>query len=147
MPLRNNNWWYYTTKWYLDLALNLTSLQVIYGDTDSIMIASNSTNLQEVRDLGQKVKREVNKRYNLLEIEIDGFFKCMLLLKKKKYAAVKLDFGPNGAVNEASLDSVSCHLFKKPALWSHDVWDLCPSILRGAWSHCTIHQHRIVHQR
>ena len=27
---------------------------------------------------------QVNKRYRLLEIEMDGVFKCMLLLKKKK---------------------------------------------------------------
>ena len=36
------------------------------------------------------MKREVNKRYKLLEIEMDGVYKCMLLLKKKKYAAVKV---------------------------------------------------------
>ena len=36
---------------------------------------------------------QVNKRYRLLEIELDGIFKCMLLLKKKKYAAVKLEPG------------------------------------------------------
>lgn len=66
------------------------------------MIASASTNLDEVRALGEKVKVEVNKRYKLLEIELDGIFKCMLLLKKKKYAAVKLEFGPEGAVREVS---------------------------------------------
>jgi DNA polymerase alpha subunit A len=32
----------------------------------------------------------VNKTYKLLEIEIDGVFKTMLLLKKKKYAALAL---------------------------------------------------------
>jgi DNA polymerase alpha subunit A len=30
----------------------------------------------------------VNKLYRLLEIEMDGIFKSMLLLKKKKYAAL-----------------------------------------------------------
>jgi len=30
------------------------------------------------------VKNEVNKLYRLLEIDIDGIFKSMLLLKKKK---------------------------------------------------------------
>ena len=80
-------------------------MQVIYGDTDSIMIASMSTNLEEVRALGDKVKSEVNKRYKLLEIEVDGVFKCMLLLKKKKYAAVKLEFGPEGAVREVKFKS------------------------------------------
>ena len=37
-----------------------------------------------------QVKNEVNKLYKLLEIDIDGVFKTMLLLKKKKYAAVSI---------------------------------------------------------
>lgn len=38
----------------------------------------------------RQVKRAVNKRYKLLEIELDGIYKSMLLLKKKKYAAMKV---------------------------------------------------------
>lgn len=30
------------------------------------------------------------RRYRLLEIELDAVYRCMLLLKKKKYAAVKV---------------------------------------------------------
>uniref|UniRef100_A0A9J8B998 DNA polymerase n=1 Tax=Cyprinus carpio carpio TaxID=630221 RepID=A0A9J8B998_CYPCA len=67
------------------------NLEVIYGDTDSIMINSNSTNLEEVFKLGNKVKSEVNKLYKLLEIDIDGVFKSLLLLKKKKYAALMVE--------------------------------------------------------
>ncbi|KAK4326034.1 hypothetical protein Pmani_003411 [Petrolisthes manimaculis] len=64
------------------------SLDVIYGDTDSIMINSNCTDYDQVFKLGHKVKTEVNKLYKLLELDIDGVFKYMLLLKKKKYAAL-----------------------------------------------------------
>jgi DNA polymerase alpha subunit A len=39
-------------------------------------------------------------RYRLLEIELDGIFRCMLLLKKKKYAAIKLEPGPGGRLEE-----------------------------------------------
>ena len=60
------------------------NLDVIYGDTDSIMIDSNTRNLEEAERLAQRVKAEVNKLYRLLEIDVDGIFKCMLLLKKKK---------------------------------------------------------------
>ncbi|KAM9577340.1 DNA polymerase alpha catalytic subunit isoform 1-T1 [Trichechus inunguis] len=67
------------------------NLEVIYGDTDSIMINTNSTNLEEVFKLGNKVKSEVNKLYKLLEIDIDGVFKSLLLLKKKKYAALVVE--------------------------------------------------------
>ncbi|KAK2155699.1 hypothetical protein LSH36_233g04020 [Paralvinella palmiformis] len=72
-----------------DLVQNM-NLDVIYGDTDSIMINTNCTDIEQVFKLGNKVKNEVNKLYRLLEIDIDGVFKTMLLLKKKKYAAVSI---------------------------------------------------------
>lgn len=74
--------------------------QVIYGDTDSIMVNTGSTDIEEVKQLGERVKKEVNKRYKLLEIELDGVFKCMLLLKKKKYAAIKLETAQDGSLHE-----------------------------------------------
>uniref|UniRef100_A0A803T2M0 DNA polymerase n=1 Tax=Anolis carolinensis TaxID=28377 RepID=A0A803T2M0_ANOCA len=67
------------------------NLEVIYGDTDSIMINTNLVNLEEVFKLGNKIKSEVNKLYKLLEIDIDGIFKSLLLLKKKKYAALVVE--------------------------------------------------------
>ena len=70
-----------------DLAQGM-GYEVIYGDTDSIMIYTNSTDLDQVQEIGKKIKKEVNKMYRLLEIEIDGVYKTMLLLKKKKYAAI-----------------------------------------------------------
>jgi len=67
------------------------NLEVIYGDTDSIMINSNSRDYEEVFKLGAQIKQTVNKLYRLLELDIDGVFKYMLLLKKKKYAAVTME--------------------------------------------------------
>lgn len=66
------------------LLLLQLGLDVIYGDTDSIMIDSNTRVLEEAEKIAQKVKVEVNKLYRLLEIDIDGIFKSMLLLRKKK---------------------------------------------------------------
>lgn len=37
-------------------------LEVIYGDTDSIMINTNSTNLEEVFKLGNKVRDNLIKQ-------------------------------------------------------------------------------------
>jgi DNA polymerase alpha subunit A len=74
------------------------NLDVIYGDTDSIMIATGTDDLRTVKAIGAAVKREVNKRYQLLEIEQDGVFKAMLLLKKKKYAALKVEEKPDGSL-------------------------------------------------
>ncbi len=43
----------------------------------------------------------MNKRYRLLELEVDGIFRSMLLLKKKKYAAIKLERDAAGVLREA----------------------------------------------
>ena len=75
-------------------------MQVIYGDTDSIMVATGTSVPGEVGQLSARIKREVNKRYRLLEIEEDGLFKRMLLLKKKKYAALKLEKAADGSLQE-----------------------------------------------
>lgn len=41
--------------------------------------------------MGNQLKKEVNQHYKCLEIEIDGIFKSMLLMKKKKYAALVVE--------------------------------------------------------
>jgi len=70
------------------------NLDVIYGDTDSVMVNTNSTDYDEVFRLGREIKQNVNKLYRLLELDIDGVYKYMLLLKKKKYAAVTVEKDP-----------------------------------------------------
>lgn len=82
-----------------DLAHSL-NLEVIYGDTDSIMINTNCTDLQQVYQIGQRIQAEVNKLYRQVEIGIDGVFRSMLLLKKKKYAAVVLQENRDGSLSE-----------------------------------------------
>jgi DNA polymerase alpha subunit A len=74
------------------------NLEVVYGDTDSIMINSNSVDYDEVFKLGAKIKQEVNKMYRLLELEVDGVYRYMLLLKKKKYAAVTMERKSDGSL-------------------------------------------------
>lgn len=64
------------------------SLDVIYGDTDSVMINTNCVDYKEALRIGQEFRRAVNDKYRLLEIDIDGVFQRMLLLQKKKYAAL-----------------------------------------------------------
>ena len=85
----------------VDIATTQLGLDVIYGDTDSVMINTNLTDFKLVNEIGLKVKGAVNKLYESLELDIDGIFKSMLLLKKKKYAAVKIServvVHPNGS--------------------------------------------------
>ncbi|KAJ1956569.1 DNA-directed DNA polymerase alpha catalytic subunit pol1, partial [Linderina pennispora] len=101
-----------------DLALS-DGLEVIYGDTDSIMIATQTDELADVYSLGSQFKRRVNERYRLLELDIDGVFKRLLLLKKKKYAALLIS--PSG---ETKLETKGLDLVRRD--WcelSHDVSD------------------------
>lgn len=69
--------------------------RVIYGDTDSIFIDSgipfSSDSVQRIMELGHAIRREVNKQYHTLEIEIEALYVRMLLLNKKKYAALKYE--------------------------------------------------------
>lgn len=77
-----------------DLVIDKLGFDVIYGDTDSIMINTNcdSDRLGDALQIGFKIKKEINalSMNKKLEIDIDGVFKPMLLLKKKKYAAKKI---------------------------------------------------------
>jgi len=76
--------------------------QVIYGDTDSLFIkpgtgltaenskAVTSQALAEVKAVAERIKGAVNTKYKYLKIDLDSVFKTLLLLKKKKYAALKV---------------------------------------------------------
>ncbi|KAF4948792.1 hypothetical protein FSARC_13648 [Fusarium sarcochroum] len=66
------------------------SLQVIYGDTDSVMINANVDNYADAIKVGNEFKKAVNEQYRLLEIDIDNVFRRILLQAKKKYAAINL---------------------------------------------------------
>lgn len=66
-------------------------LDVIYGDTDSVMINSKVMEMGPALQIGNEFKKKVNERYKLLEIDIDHVFTRMLLHKKKKYAALKAE--------------------------------------------------------
>eukprot|EP00921_Rhytidocystis_pertsovi_P012478 GHVQ01020290.1.p1 GENE.GHVQ01020290.1~~GHVQ01020290.1.p1 ORF type:complete len:1473 (-),score=232.74 GHVQ01020290.1:2051-6469(-) len=81
-------------------------MDVIYGDTDSIMIntglralsedsASNKTedgvgNFKKALKIAHEVKAAINKTHKMIEIDLDAVMKRLLLLKKKKYACIKV---------------------------------------------------------
>ncbi|CAH7685382.1 DNA polymerase alpha subunit A [Phakopsora pachyrhizi] len=76
------------------------NLDVIYGDTDSVMINTNALDFLTAKKIGGEFKKLVNERYKLLEIDIDAIFERMLLLQKKKYAALKIDESTQARVVE-----------------------------------------------
>eukprot|EP00658_Telonema_sp_P-2_P055925 TRINITY_DN4443_c0_g2_i1.p1 TRINITY_DN4443_c0_g2~~TRINITY_DN4443_c0_g2_i1.p1 ORF type:complete len:574 (+),score=130.93 TRINITY_DN4443_c0_g2_i1:438-2159(+) len=82
----------------VDLSQQKLNYEVIYGDTDSIMVYTGKSKVEEVKEIGRAIKAEVNKMYKLLEIEIDGIMQCMLLLNKKKYAALMINENKDGTI-------------------------------------------------
>ncbi|XAR73998.1 DNA-directed DNA polymerase [Bertholletia excelsa] len=115
----------------VDLVQNNLNLEVIYGDTDSIMIYSGLDDISKAKMIAGKVIQEVNKKYRCLEIDLDGLYKRMLLLKKKKYAAVKVQFKdgtPYEVIERKGLDMVR----RDWSLLSKELGDFCLSqILSG----------------
>eukprot|EP01053_Blabericola_migrator_P009102 Blabericola_migrator_1__9101@NODE_485_length_8114_cov_117_032807_g27_i2_p1_GENE_NODE_485_length_8114_cov_117_032807_g27_i2NODE_485_length_8114_cov_117_032807_g27_i2_p1_ORF_typecomplete_len1304_score328_63DNA_pol_B/PF00136_21/1_8e96DNA_pol_B_exo1/PF03104_19/2_5e20DNA_pol_B_exo1/PF03104_19/3e03DNA_pol_B_2/PF03175_13/0_0015Phage_HK97_TLTM/PF06120_11/0_4Phage_HK97_TLTM/PF06120_11/4_1e03Phage_HK97_TLTM/PF06120_11/7_4e03Phage_HK97_TLTM/PF06120_11/3_5e03USP19_linker/PF16602_5/16USP19_linker/PF16602_5/1 len=70
---------------------------VVYGDTDSLMVNSglkdektDTAKYYMAQDKAKAIVKEINKYHNKLELEVEGIFKKLLLLKKKKYAALKV---------------------------------------------------------
>ncbi|KAI0048775.1 hypothetical protein FA95DRAFT_1678116 [Auriscalpium vulgare] len=79
-------------------------LDVVYGDTDSVFVDSNVTELSEALRISAEFKKAVNDRYKLLEIDLDGIFQRLLLLQKKKYAAIKVEEGARTSTEVKGLD-------------------------------------------
>lgn len=73
-----------------------SNYDVVYGDTDSLMINTNCLDYDNVFKIGVDLKKEINKKYRQIELDIDGVFRYLLLLKKKKYAAVLVSKNKNG---------------------------------------------------
>ena len=106
-----------STKYFVESHL---ALEVIYGDTDSIMINTNASNFEQVSKLGNYIKSQINEKHKLLEIDIDSVYKRLLLLKKKKYAALAVTLSNDGNYSESfeikGLDVIRrdwCHLSKR----------------------------------
>lgn len=70
---------------------------VVYGDTDSIMVDSRTDKLEDAKRIGREIQVQCNKHFKLLELEVDYIFKTILLLNKKKYAALVLKERPGSS--------------------------------------------------
>lgn len=62
--------------------------EVVYGDTDSLMIDTRVTSYPEAIRIATQLVALVNGRHRHLVIGLDHVFRKLLLLKKKKYAAL-----------------------------------------------------------
>lgn len=78
--------------------------QVVYGDTDSVFVNSGVTDFEQALKIASEFKKAVNDRYKLLEIDLDGIFQRLLLLQKKKYAAIKVEDKTRTSIEVKGLD-------------------------------------------
>lgn len=69
-----------------------------------MFVNSNVTDFAEALKISNEFKKHVNDRYRLLEIDLDGVFQRLLLLQKKKYAALKMEDATRTSVEVKGLD-------------------------------------------
>lgn len=64
-----------------------TPYKVIYGDTDSVMIKLNITDIEEAFKIGSELANTINSNLDgFLRLKIENVFKSLIILAKKRYA-------------------------------------------------------------
>jgi DNA polymerase I len=75
--------------------------EVVYGDTDSVMIKVGTEDLGEAERIGREVSRKLtDKLPGVMELEFERIFKRFLPLTKKRYMGWSMERGKNGDWNE-----------------------------------------------
>jgi len=108
-------------------------LRVVYGDTDSVMVSTGTTDSSDALLLATAIKRAVNERHRLLEIDLDSIFERLLLLRKKKYAAVVAAGagGKSGARDSRRVETKGIDLVRRD--WSPLAAEVSQAVL-----HCVL---------
>ncbi len=67
-------------------------VEVVYGDTDSIFVKTKITNLDEAKELGDRISKSVTDILpGVLELEFEKIYRTFLILTKKRYAGWKFE--------------------------------------------------------
>lgn len=64
---------------------------VVYGDTDSVMISTNTKDWIEALERAEIISNEISSQYSFLKLGVDSIFVKFLLYTKKKYAALAIE--------------------------------------------------------
>jgi DNA polymerase alpha subunit A len=92
---------------------NELGMEVVYGDTDSIMVDSGCEDILKAREMANKVSKAISKSYKLLELGVDGIYRPLLLLQKKKYAAVAVKCDAEGKITGQTLEKKGLDLVRR----------------------------------
>lgn len=67
-------------------------VEVVYGDTDSLFVKTKLTNLDEAKELGEKISKFTTENLpGHLELEFEKIYRTFLILTKKRYAGWKFE--------------------------------------------------------
>jgi len=76
---------------------------VLYGDTDSIMVDTKTTDIEEAIRFGEELEKRVNKELEgKVSMKTEGLFKSLIILSKKRYAGLLVE-KKNGEIKESML--------------------------------------------
>ncbi|MFH0829792.1 MAG: DNA-directed DNA polymerase, partial [Candidatus Aenigmatarchaeota archaeon] len=71
-------------------------VKVIYGDTDSVFIKTDVTDLDEATKLGETISQHVTSNLTGLKFAFEKIFRTFLILTKKRYAGWAWEKTPEG---------------------------------------------------
>jgi DNA polymerase I len=75
-----------------DVAETIPNCEVLYGDTDSVMVKTNTKELSQAFEIGKKVEESINKEMaGTVQMKIENVFKSLLILSKKRYAGLSYE--------------------------------------------------------
>ncbi|MBU5536945.1 MAG: DNA polymerase domain-containing protein [Candidatus Aenigmatarchaeota archaeon] len=74
-----------------------TNYEVVYGDTDSIMVNVKTKDIETAYDYGKKLELMVNEKLQgIVQMKIEKVFKTLLILSKKRYAGLTYEKSDGG---------------------------------------------------
>ncbi|MEM5874363.1 MAG: DNA-directed DNA polymerase [Candidatus Aenigmatarchaeota archaeon] len=83
-----------------------TNYKVIYGDTDSIMVKLDTDDIKLAFEKAKELENIVNIKYENLKMKIESIFKSIIILTKKRYAALSVDENGNEKIVMKGIETV-----------------------------------------
>ncbi len=75
-----------------DIVESDKNFEVIYGDTDSIMVKTNTNSIEEASSVGKTLESKINTALSgIVQMKIEDVFMALLILSKKRYAGLTLE--------------------------------------------------------
>jgi DNA polymerase I len=80
--------------------------KVIYGDTDSVFVKTDISDLEKAAEKGKDIAKFVTSRLDGLELTFEKLFKTFLILSKKRYAGWSFEKVNSGWKDELSMKGI-----------------------------------------